>query len=58
MYEFILNLKAKGGYDIESYDIDNGVTIVSINTEVSPLDITIEPFEEWFFNRKELMNIK
>lgn len=58
VYEFILNLKAKGGYKIESFEIENGVTIVEIDNKVKPEEITIEPFEDWYFNRKKLMNIK
>ena len=28
VYEFILNIKAKGGYKIESFELDNGLTIL------------------------------
>lgn len=58
VFEFVLSLKAKGGYQIESFEIDNGVTIVEINDKVKPEEITLEPFEDWYFNRKTLMNIK
>ncbi len=58
VYEFILNIKAKGGYKIESFEFDNGLTILQKDDTIEAVDLTVEPFEDWYFNRKSLMNIK
>lgn len=55
--EFILSLKSKGGYKIETYAYDYGVTEISIDESVEAQEIDIRPFEDWYFERKQLMNI-
>ncbi len=57
VYEFILALKSQGGYKIETYEIDYGVTEISIDESVEPQEIDIRPFEDFYFERKELLNI-
>ena len=58
VWEFILSIKSKGGYKIESFEIDYGVTVVTIDDKVKPQDIEVGAFEDWYFERKKLMNIK
>lgn len=55
--EFILALRSKGGYKIESYESEFGLTEITIDESVEPQNIDIRPFEDWYFERKSLMNI-
>lgn len=57
VYEFVLKLKSQGGYKIESFEYDYGVTVVEIDEKVKGEEIEFRPFEEWYFDRKKLMNI-
>ena len=57
VYEFILSIKSKGGYKIESFELDYGVTVLVKDETVEPEEIELGEFEDWFFNRKSLMNI-
>jgi hypothetical protein len=54
--EFILELISKGGYKITSYEYDLGVSVVEIDETKQPKEIEIGLFEDWIYQRKELMS--
>ena len=54
--EFILELISKGGYKITSYEYDLGVSVVEIDETKEPKEIEIGLFEDWYYQRNELMS--
>jgi len=54
--EFVLELISKGGYKVTSYEYDLGVSVIEIDETKQPKEIEIGLFEDWYFQRKELMS--
>ena len=54
--EFILELISKGGYKVTSFEYDLGVSVIEIDETKQPKEIEIGLFEDWYFQRKELMS--
>ena len=56
VYLFVQELISKGGYKIHSFDEGNGLTVIEVDESVEGKEVSIEAFEEWYFNRKKIMS--
>lgn len=55
-YIFVLDLISKGGYSVASFDLDIGLTLIEIDESIQGKEITLGAWEDWYFERKKLMN--
>tara|TARA_R110002020_G_scaffold344927_1_gene559040 strand:- start:721 stop:1269 length:549 start_codon:yes stop_codon:yes gene_type:complete len=54
--EYVMELISKGGYKVTSFEYDLGVSVIEIDETKQPKEIEIGLFEDWYYQRKELMN--
>ena len=54
--EFVLELISKGGYKVTSFEYDLGISVIEIDESKQPKEIEIGLFEDWYYQRKELMS--
>jgi len=55
-YIFVLDLISKGGYRVESFDLDLGISLITVDDSIQGKEITLGAWEDWYVERKTLMN--
>lgn len=55
-YIFVLDLISKGGYRVESFDMDLGLSLITKDESIQGKELTLGAWEDWYFERHKLMN--